>query len=229
MAAINKAMELAHEVLLPGENVFVAVKQSRLPLLGGSLVSPMVLLATNERLLIVKQKPFGIHKAFDILDLNMITSIKVVRGLFVSVLFIRTNGSQTISGPTRIRGIHKHDEQRMIAFLNGRIGKPAHTQNAEQPHQQAHEQARHQEQQKEQSQEQPKPQERTVLVEQKNGNMVEEKTEEVHHYVVKKTHSIIRPANSVSQEQISQMQENDAGQQSQQTSSVEDPLVNDAF
>ncbi|MDE1869962.1 MAG: PH domain-containing protein [Candidatus Micrarchaeota archaeon] len=122
-------MELVKELLWPKEKVDLCIRQCGLWPLGGSWSSPIVLIATNMRLIVVSKMLFGIRHDYEIIHYNQIIGMRVIRGILTSTICIKTNGLQTHphEKPDKnnglIPGIYKSEEEKLSSYLNNVIEK----------------------------------------------------------------------------------------------------------
>ncbi|MGI0141889.1 MAG: PH domain-containing protein [Candidatus Micrarchaeales archaeon] len=129
MGSVDEARALVEEMLWPNERIRFCVRQSKLWILGGSLSSPSIIVATNKRLILVTKPLFGLYQDYEILHYKQIVGIRVTHGIFTSSIYIATNGTQTHSAMhhnasnSTISGIYKGVGGMIASYLNDMMVK----------------------------------------------------------------------------------------------------------
>lgn len=93
-------------------------------MLGGSLSSPVVIIATNKRVMMITRTLFGISEDCEIFHYKQIIGMRMIKGLLTSSLHIMMNGNQDIPGSrlhrsnSNVRGIYKNEGDLLMNFIN---------------------------------------------------------------------------------------------------------------
>lgn len=92
-----KYVRRVKDFLLPGEIAEVAAAETRIPLIG-SLLRPVLIVATNQRIIITRRDIFHITKHFKIIMYHNVTNVHVRHGVILSSLHLGVVGEVSTSG-----------------------------------------------------------------------------------------------------------------------------------
>ena len=117
--------------MLPGEYLSLCIRQCKFWVLGGSVSSPVVVVATNKRLIIISKMLFGIRHDYEVLDYKQIIGLRVIRGILTSSIFIKSNSFQGSHekddrSNSMISGIYTKDEEMLFGYLNSMLAQTHH-------------------------------------------------------------------------------------------------------
>lgn len=122
-------LDMVKKLLFEGEVVEFTARQRRIGP-GGSIMDPSVVVATNERLLIVKDiLMLHLHQDIDALTYSNITYTKMDRGIMSSTLVLGVMGYEAHSGMTsssaivEIQGLRHSDAVGLAQLIDKKIIK----------------------------------------------------------------------------------------------------------
>ena len=133
MASEQKEIGDISEILGPNEKIGARAEQRRLGP-GGELTTPITLIATDHKLIVINRTRFGIKKDYEIVQYGNVVSAKLINGFISSSVIIRVRGYKigTSHGNSEeINGFVTDDAKRLVEYINKKIG------SAPQPGQQA--------------------------------------------------------------------------------------------
>ncbi|MDE1845884.1 MAG: zinc-ribbon domain-containing protein [Candidatus Micrarchaeota archaeon] len=108
------------EVLGPTEKVEAQATQRRWGP-GGDLVTPLTLVATDSRLIVINRTKMGMKKDYEIVQYGNIVSAKLINGFISSSIIIRVRGYK-ISATDEINGFITSEAKPLIEYINKKIG-----------------------------------------------------------------------------------------------------------
>jgi len=137
------------EMLNPNEEVFVVARQSRLKP-GGSHFTPNIVFATDRRIIIKDPSMLGLHEEVVDIPYDMITSIRLDKGVFSSNVIFRAPGLKSsgrlgmiekLTGSeygedTVITAIPKDKAQELVEVIRNGVDRQREVYQQPQPQQQ---------------------------------------------------------------------------------------------
>ena len=125
-AGNSKYLSLVNEMLLPGEQIALIVRQIRLwPIVSlNSMFKPKVLFATNKRVIIVARPTLGLGRSTSIFPYTIIRAIKITRGIHFYTISFSHEGSVADTGtdePRYVNGLNHDDAVALEKYVNEQI------------------------------------------------------------------------------------------------------------
>lgn len=108
------------EILGPTERISAQATQRRWGP-GGDLVTPVTLIATENRLIVINRTKMGMKIDYEIVQYPNIVSAKLINGFISSSIIIRVRGYK-ISPTEEISGFVTKDAKHLIDYINKKIG-----------------------------------------------------------------------------------------------------------
>ena len=108
------------EILGPTERISAQATQRRWGP-GGDIVTPVTLIATENRLIVINRTKMGMKIDYEIVQYPNIVSAKLIHGFISSSIIIRVRGYK-ISPTEEISGFITKDAKHLIDFINKKIG-----------------------------------------------------------------------------------------------------------
>ncbi|MDE1850581.1 MAG: zinc ribbon domain-containing protein [Candidatus Micrarchaeota archaeon] len=108
------------EILGPTERISAQATQRRWGP-GGDLVTPVTLIATENRLIVINRTKMGMKIDYEIVQYPNIVSAKLINGFISSSIIIRVRGYK-ISPTEEISGFVTKEAKHLIDFINKKIG-----------------------------------------------------------------------------------------------------------
>ncbi|MDE1824955.1 MAG: PH domain-containing protein [Candidatus Micrarchaeota archaeon] len=138
MAAEQREIGDISEILGPNEKIEARAEQRRLGP-GGELTTPITIIATDQKLIVINRTRFGIKKDYEIVQYGNVVSAKLINGFISSSVIIRVRGYKIGTGhgnSEEINGFVNDDAKRLVEYINKRIGsapQPGHQAAQAQP------------------------------------------------------------------------------------------------
>ncbi|MDE1870176.1 MAG: PH domain-containing protein [Candidatus Micrarchaeota archaeon] len=125
-ASNSQYLSLVNEMLLPGEQVALIVRQIRLwPIVSlNSVIKPKVIFATNKRVIIVARPALGLGRSTSIFPYTIIRAIKITRGIRFYTISLSHEGSVADTGtdePRFVNGLNHDDAVALEKYINEQI------------------------------------------------------------------------------------------------------------
>lgn len=108
------------EIMGPLEKVGAQATQRRWGP-GGDLMTPVTLIATDNKLIVVNRTKMGMKKDYEIVQYGNIVSAKLIHGFISSSIIIRVRGYK-ISPTEEISGFITNEAKGLIDYINRKIG-----------------------------------------------------------------------------------------------------------
>ena len=131
MTVYPEDVAIAKKWLWAEESVMVTCTQRMNPELGGSVINPTTVIATDKRLIIINRTTVGIRKDIESIPYNRISSVRFEAGLVSASVFIVVAGYVSPPGEQgflkkgesegEIGGLHKDDAKALSEFVNKMI------------------------------------------------------------------------------------------------------------
>ena len=111
------------ELLGPNEQIEAQATQRRWGP-GGDLTTPITLIATDQKLIIINRTRLGMRKDYEIVQYTNIVGTKMIHGFISSSIIIRIRGYKitTKSNKDEIDGFVSGEAKSLVDFINRRIG-----------------------------------------------------------------------------------------------------------
>lgn len=114
MAVYQNDVNVVKNALWGDEKVMVTATQRKNPALGGSVINPTTVVATDKRIIIVNRQTAGIRKDIETIPYNRIASVRLEKGVVSSSVYLRVGG---FSGGDEKGFLKKGEEEGEIAGL----------------------------------------------------------------------------------------------------------------
>lgn len=114
----TRAIQRVEALLMPGERIECMAAQVR-NIIGGSLLAPSMVFATNKRIIITRRDWTNINKSYKIIKYANITDIKLMQGLKYCSLHFGVHGDENDPGGQKwVTGIPHDEGLALIKFVN---------------------------------------------------------------------------------------------------------------
>ena len=118
----------AKGILWPNERVDVTVKQRLNPALGGSVITPTSVIATDKRLIILNRASLRFRTDYEVIPYRQISSVRLEHGIVSSTVFIRVQGYDQDKGLLKngkqegeIDGLQNKEAQELADYINKKL------------------------------------------------------------------------------------------------------------
>ncbi|MDE1870115.1 MAG: zinc-ribbon domain-containing protein [Candidatus Micrarchaeota archaeon] len=108
------------EILGPNEKIEAEATQRRWGP-GGELMTPITIIATDSKLIVINRTKMGMKKDYEIVQYGNIVSAKLINGFISASIIIRVRGYK-ISSTDEISGFITKDAKPLIDYINRKIG-----------------------------------------------------------------------------------------------------------
>ncbi len=140
MAIDQNDVKAAKDILWPDEQVEATVRQRLNPLLGGSIIIPTSVLATNKRLIIMNRASLTLRTDYEVIPYKQISSVRLERGIVTSTVFVRVQGYDKDQGLLKngkqegeIDGLKNSDAQELADCINKKLEELEDVAEGEEP------------------------------------------------------------------------------------------------
>ncbi len=140
MAVDQNEVKAAKDILWQDEVVEATVRQRMNPLLGGAVIMPTSVLATNKRLIILNRASMTLRVDYEVIPYRQIASVRLERGVVTSTIFVRVQGYDVDKGLLKngkqegeIDGLKNKEAQEFADCINRRLEQMQDMAEGEQP------------------------------------------------------------------------------------------------
>ena len=119
------------DLISPGEEVELTVKQRRVGP-GGSFITPSSVIATSNKIIIINRTNAGLRKDYEIVPYEKIASVRLAKGIISSSVYIRVEGYDREKGLLKngkeegeIDGLNNRDAKDLADQINKKMESPS--------------------------------------------------------------------------------------------------------
>ena len=117
----EKYVRRVQDFLLPEEVAEVAAKETRWPIFG-SLIRPVLIVATNKRVIVTRRDIFRLYKHFKIIMYHNITNVHVRHGIIFSSIHLGVVAEvSTAEGEVWTKGLRYKDVVDLSRFVHNKV------------------------------------------------------------------------------------------------------------